>query len=292
MGCTLCPRQCGIDRKENRGYCGASDVLKIARAMPHFWEEPCVSGERGSGTVFFSGCQLGCVYCQNRDISRAQAGKEITVGRLVEIFFELAEKGVHNINLVTPDPYLVHVIRAVKTAKQEGFALPFLMNCSGYETVEMIRSLEGLIDIYLPDFKYMSPLLAKKYSSASDYPTVAKAALAEMVRQQPEVTFDKDDMLQHGVIVRHLLLPGCTEDSKRVLAYLYQTYGEQIYISIMSQFTPLGLDKYPELNRRVTDEEYDELITFAQKLGIRQAFVQEGSAASESFIPAFDCEGV
>ncbi len=292
MICMLCPRRCGMDRALKKGFCGATDKLKVARAMPHFWEEPCISGERGSGTIFFSGCQLGCVYCQNRAISSVQAGKEITTDRLLAIFYELAEKGVHNINLVTPDPYLAHVIKAVKTAKQDGFALPFLMNCSGYETVEMIRSLEGLIDMYLPDFKYMSPLLAKKYSSASDYPSVAKAALAEMVRQQPKVIFDKDNMMQHGVLVRHLLLPGCAEDSKRVLAYLHQTYGEQIYISIMSQFTPLGLDKYPELNRRVTDEEYDELITFAQNLGIRQAFIQEGNAASESFIPAFDCDGV
>lgn len=292
MGCTLCPRQCGIDRKENRGYCGASDVLKIARAMPHFWEEPCVSGERGSGTIFFSGCQLGCVYCQNREISRAQAGKEITVGRLVEIFFELAEKGVHNINLVTPDPYLPLIKASVMQAKEQGLTLPFLMNCSGYETVEMIRSVSGLIDIFLPDFKYMSPLLAKKYSHASDYPTVAKQALAEMVRQQPKAVFDRDGMMQKGVIVRHLLLPGCTEDSKRVLAYLYQTYKDSIYISIMSQFTPLELKDYPELDRHVSETDYESLIDFAQKLGVTRAYIQDGSAASESFIPAFDCEGV
>lgn len=292
MLCSLCPRQCRVDRALRAGYCGATVNIKVARAMPHFWEEPCISGEHGSGTVFFSGCQLGCVYCQNRAISSGQAGKEITAKRLVEIFYELAEKGVHNINLVTPDPYLITVASAVQKVKSEGFPLPFLMNCSGYETVELIHALDGLIDIYLPDFKYMSPLLAKKYSFAPDYPTVAKSALAEMVKQRPNVIFDKDGIMQCGVIVRHLLLPGCLEDSKRVLAYLHQTYSERIYISIMSQFTPFDLIDCPELNRRVTDAEYDELISFAHKLGIRQAYVQEGSAASESFIPTFDCEGV
>ncbi|MBQ3003899.1 MAG: radical SAM protein, partial [Clostridia bacterium] len=181
---------------------------------------------------------------------------------------------------------------SVMQAKEQGLTLPFLMNCSGYETVEMIRSMDGLIDIFLPDFKYMSPLLAKKYSHASDYPAVAKKALAEMVRQQPKAVFDKNGMMQKGVIVRHLLLPGCTEDSKRVLAYLYQTYKDSIYISIMSQFTPLGLKEYPELDRCVSETEYEELIDFAQKLGVTRAYIQEGSAASESFIPAFDCEGV
>ncbi|MBQ3154432.1 MAG: radical SAM protein [Clostridia bacterium] len=292
MGCMLCPRRCGADRKNSIGICGASDTLKIARAMPHFWEEPCISGINGSGTVFFSGCQLGCVYCQNREISRAQAGKVVSVERLTEIYFELAQKGVHNINLVTPDPYLPLIKASVIQAKEQGLALPFLMNCSGYETVEMIRSMDGLIDIFLPDFKYMSPLLSKKYSHASDYPAVAKKALAEMVRQQPKAVFDKNGMMQKGVIVRHLLLPGCTEDSKRVLAYLYQTYKDSIYISIMSQFTPLELKEYPELDRCVSETEYEELIDFAQKLGVTQAYIQEGSAASESFIPAFDCEGV
>lgn len=292
MQCTLCPRRCLADRTSKTGRCGANVRMKVARAMPHYWEEPCISGERGSGTIFFSGCQLGCVYCQNREISDGKIGREITEQRLVALFFELREKGVHNINLVTPDPYLLQVASAIYEAKKQGFNLPFLMNCSGYETVEMIRALDGLIDIYLPDFKYMSPLLAKKYSSASDYPAVAKKTIAEMVRQQPKTVFDQNEILQHGVVVRHLLLPGCLEDSKRVLAYLHQTYGERIYISIMSQFTPFSLENYPELNRCVTEEEYEELIAFAQQLGICQAFIQEGSAASESFIPAFDCDGV
>lgn len=292
MECSLCPRHCHTDRSERAGACGAGDQLKIARAAPHFWEEPCISGKNGSGTVFFSGCQLHCVYCQNRDISDGIRGKTVSTERLVEIFFELRDKGVHNINLVTPDPYLPSVADAIKTAKEQGFDLPFLMNCSGYETTSQIRLMEGLIDIYLPDFKYSSPLLAKKYSAAPDYPDVAKKAIAEMVRQQPMLVFGNDGMLQKGVIVRHLLLPTHLTDSEKVLAYLYKTYGNAIRVSIMSQFTPFGLEEYPELNRTVTKEEYDELLDFAWKLGYRDCYVQDGEAASESFIPEFDCEGV
>ncbi len=292
MECTLCPRRCRTDRTEQAGVCGANDKLKIARAAPHFWEEPCISGKNGSGTVFFSGCQLHCVYCQNREISDGKSGKTVPKERLVEIFFELREKGVHNINLVTPDPYLPIVAEAIRDAKKQGFDLPFLMNCSGYETTEQIRMTEGLIDIFLPDFKYASPLLAKKYSAAPDYPEVAKNALAEMVRQQPKLVFDGDGMLQKGVIVRHLLLPSHLTDSEKVLAYLYKTYGKKIRVSFMSQFTPFGLENFPELNRTVTKEEYDELLDFAWKLGYRDCYVQDGEAASESYIPAFDSEGV
>lgn len=293
--CKLCPRRCGADRVKAPGYCGADATVRVARAAPHFWEEPFLSGKNGSGTVFFSGCQLRCVYCQNREISRGMEGKPrkaVTVRQLADIFLSLQAQGVHNLNLVTPDPYLPQIAEALRIAKGEGLALPIVMNCSGYETVEMLRSMEGLIDIYLPDLKYLSPLLAKKYSSAADYPQVAKAALAEMVRQQPCIRRDRQGMLQAGVVVRHLLLPGQVSDSKRVLAYLHQTYGERVFLSIMSQFTPIGLECIPELNRRVTEEEYDELIDFARRLGIRRAFVQEGSAASESFIPAFNGDGV
>lgn len=292
MECTLCPRRCGVDRINTPGFCGASSRMMIARAAPHCWEEPCLSGEKGSGTIFFSGCQLKCVYCQNRAIADGKAGKPVTTSELTELFFRLASRGVHNINLVTPDPYLPQVAEAIRAAKAQGFTLPFVMNCSGYETVASLRLMEGLVDIYLPDFKYMSPLLAKKYSRASDYPSVAKAALSEMFRQQPCHEWGSDGMLQKGIIVRHLLLPGHVEDSKRVLAYLYQTYGDRIYISIMSQFTPIGLESYPELNRTVTEEEYDTLVDFACRLGIKNAFIQDGSAASESFIPAFNGEGV
>lgn len=291
----LCPRRCGADREKTPGYCGADASIRVARAAPHFWEEPFLSGKNGSGTVFFAGCQLRCVYCQNREISRGMEGrpwKAVTVRQLADLFLSLQAQSVHNINLVTPDPYLPQIAEALRIAKGNGLTLPIVMNCSGYETVEMLRSMEGLIDVYLPDFKYCSPLSAKKYSSAADYPQVAKAALAEMVRQQPRIRRDRRGMLQAGVVVRHLLLPGQMSDSKRVLAYLHQTYGERIFLSIMSQFTPIGLENLPELNRCVTEEEYDGLIDFARKLGIRRAFVQEGSAASESFIPAFDGKGV
>lgn len=290
--CTLCPRRCGADRELSSGYCGADATVRVARAAPHFWEEPFLSGKNGSGTVFFTGCQLRCVYCQNREISRGKAGKPVSVRQLSDIFLSLQEQGVHNINLVTPDPYLPQIAEAIRLAKGEGLVLPVVMNCSGYETVEMLRSVEGLIDVYLPDFKYSSPLPAKKYSAAADYPQVAKAALEEMVRQQPRIRKNRQGMLRAGVVVRHLLLPGYVSDSKRVLAYLHQTYGDRIFISIMSQFTPFGLESVPELNRRVTEEEYGELVDFARRLGIRRAFIQEGSAASESFIPPFDGEGV
>ncbi len=292
MQCTLCPRRCLADRTRQRGYCGASESVRVARAALHFWEEPCISGTNGSGAVFFSGCQLHCVYCQNRAISYGDVGKEITVEHLSELFFRLQAQGAHNINLVTPDPYLPQVALAIRMAKQRGLSLPFLMNCSGYETEEALRSLQGLIDIYLPDFKYRSPLLAKKYSHAPDYPVVAEKAIAEMVRQQPSCRFDRHGLLQSGVLVRHLLLPGHVSDSKRVLAYLHQTYHEQIFISIMRQYTPFAMQAYPELNRPVTEQEYDELVSFACDLGIRQAYIQDGEAVSESFIPAFDGEGV
>ena len=292
MGCTLCPRNCGANRQNEIGFCGASSAIKVARAMPHLWEEPCLSGKNGSGTVFFSGCQLKCVYCQNRVISDGRQGKVLTVEQLTDVFFRLADQGVHNINLVTPDPYLPQVARAVRSAKEQGLSLPFVMNCSGYETVPSLQMLEGLIDIYLPDFKYMSPILAKKYSGARDYPSVAKAAIAEMVRQQPRAILGEDGMMHKGVIVRHLLLPGYMHDSKRILAYLYKTFGASVSISIMSQYTPIAMEAYPELNRTVSEDEYDEVIDFAWQLGIRNAFIQDGAAASESFIPSFNGEGV
>ncbi len=290
--CMLCPRRCGANREVRPGYCGADGIVRVARAAPHAWEEPFLSGTRGSGAVFFSGCQLKCVYCQNREISHGGAGKPLTVRQLADVFLSLQAKRVHNINLVTPDPYFPQVAEALRTAKADGLRLPVVCNCSGYETVEMLRSVEGLVDIYLPDFKYLSPLTAKKYSAAPDYPAVAKAAIAEMVRQQPTLRRNRQGILQTGVVVRHLLLPGQVSDAKRVIAYLHTTYGDQIWLSIMRQYTPFRPVAYPELDRTVTEEEYDELVGFAVKLGVRHAFVQEGSAASESFLPPFDGEGV
>ena len=295
--CTLCPRNCGVDRENGeKGICGQTNRLKVARAALHFWEEPCISGEAGSGTVFFSGCSLHCVFCQNEAIANGTVGKEISIGRLTEIFFELREQGANNINLVTPGHFIPQIREALFRAKEQGLGIPVVYNTSSYESVEALRSLEGLVDIYLPDFKYMNGELAWKYSHAKDYPQVAKAAIAEMVRQTGKPVFDEkgeEGLIKRGTIVRHLTLPGCMEDSKAILAYLYSTYGEQIYISIMNQFTPLeNVTAFPELNRKITEDEYDELVDYAIALGIEQGFIQEGETAQESFIPDFDCEGV
>ena len=297
MKCDLCPRKCLVDRKKGeKGICGQTENLKVARAALHFWEEPCISGDAGSGAVFFSGCPLHCVFCQNENIANGTVGKEISVERLAEIFLELQEKGANNINLVTPGHFVPQITKALDLAKQEGLKLPIVYNTSSYETVETIKRLEGYVDIYLPDFKYMSPGLSKKYSHAPDYVEVAKAAIAEMVRQTGKAVFvngDEDNLILRGTIVRHLTLPGCMEDSMQILKYLHETYGDMIYISIMNQFTPLSnLEKYPELNRRITDEEYETLVDYAIEIGIENGFIQEGNTAEESFIPAFDCEGV
>ncbi len=292
--CKLCPRKCGADRTSgNLGLCHTSGELIVARASLHFWEEPCISGERGSGTVFFSGCPLGCIYCQNHNIKTAKAGKSISIERLGDIFLELEQKGAHNINLVTGTHYTLHIIKALEYAKTRGLSLPIVYNTSGYELTETLKMLDGLIDIYLPDFKYISDKTASKYSQAANYPKIAKEALSEMFRQVGKSSFSDDDMMQTGMIVRHLVLPEHKKESKQILKYLYDTFGDDIYISIMNQYTPVtAVKNHPELSRKVRDDEYDDVIDFAVSLGITNAFVQEGEAASESFIPEFDCEGV
>lgn len=291
--CSLCPRMCMTDREVTTGYCGVKNTLRVARAALHFWEEPCISGEEGSGAVFFSGCNLRCVFCQNDSIARAKLGKEITIERLAEIFLELQEQKANNINLVTATHYVPQVAKALGRAKKDGLSIPVIYNCGGYECVETLKILEGLIDIYLPDFKYMDSERAKRYSHAENYPTVAKEALAEMVRQQPEAVFDERGMMQKGIIVRHLMLPGGIKDSKAVVKYLYETYGDRIYISLMNQYTPLPhVEAYPEINRRLKKFEYDRLVDYAISLGVENGFIQEGETAKESFIPAFTNEGV
>ena len=293
--CTLCPRSCGADRAAGqKGYCGVGGTkIKAARAALHMWEEPCISGSQGSGTVFFSGCPLRCVYCQNRDIARAGAGKEITVERLSEIFLELQEKGAANINLVTPTHYTPEIVKAVAEARDGGLTLPIVYNCGGYEKPETLRTLEGIVDIYLTDFKYMDAEAARRYSHAPDYPEIAKEALGEMVRQQPEPVFDEKGMMKKGVILRHLLLPGHLKNAEAVVKYVYETYGNRVYLSLMNQYTPLpGMEKWPEINRKVTRREYDRLLDYAVELGVENGFIQEGRTAEESFIPAFDCEGI
>lgn len=292
--CLLCPRKCGINRRTGQtGVCGVSSEIKVARAALHYWEEPCISGKRGSGAVFFSGCSLHCVFCQNREISDGKEGKVISKERLSDIFIELADKGANNINLVTPGQYIPDIVWAVNDAKSRGMKLPIIYNTSGYENVTELKLLEGIVDVYLPDFKYMDSTLSARYSRAKDYPSVAKQALSEMVRQQPDVVIDDaTGLIQKGVIVRQLLLPGHVNDAKAVLKYLYDTYHDHVYISMMSQFTPIALKNYPEINRTVTKREYERLVNYALEIGITNAFIQEGDVAKDSFIPAFDCEGV
>ena len=292
--CLLCPRKCGINRRTGQtGVCGVSSEIKVARAALHYWEEPCISGKRGSGAVFFSGCSLHCVFCQNREISDGKEGKVISKERLSDIFIELADKGANNINLVTPGQYIPDIVWAVNDAKSRGMKLPIIYNTSGYENVTELKLLEGIVDVYLPDFKYMDSTLSAMYSRAKDYPSVAKQALSEMVRQQPDVVIDDaTGLIQKGVIVRQLLLPGHVNDAKAVLKYLYDTYRDHVYISMMSQFTPIALKDYPEINRTVTKREYERLVNYALEIGITNAFIQEGDVAKDSFIPAFDCEGV
>ena len=282
--CLLCPRKCGINRRTGQtGVCGVSSEIKVARAALHYWEVPCISGKRGSGAVFFSGCSLHCVFCQNREISDGKAGKLISKERLSDIFMELADKGANNINLVTPGQYIPDMI----IRDEENLVT------SGYENVTELKLLEGIVDVYLPDFKYMDSTLSARYSRAKDYPSVAKKALSEMVRQQPDVVIDDaTGLIQKGVIVRQLLLPGHVNDAKAVLKYLYDTYHDHVYISMMSQFTPIALKDYPEINRTVTRREYERLVNYALEIGITNAFIQEGDVAKDSFIPAFDCEGV
>lgn len=323
--CTLCPRECHVNRNAGQtGYCEQTDNISAARAALHKWEEPCISGTNGSGAVFFGGCNLRCVFCQNYAIAHSRnadgnagktgVGKTISVPRLAEIYLELQEKGAHNINLVTPTHYIPQIIKSLEIAKRHGLRLPIVYNTGCYEKVEIIKELDGYIDIYLPDLKYYSPDISRYYSNAPDYFMYASAAIAEMFRQVGSSVFEtpvifneevpnaiKDStqdisekaLMKKGVIVRHLLLPDCAEDSRHILQYLHQTYGNKIYMSIMNQYTPMPkTSAISSLNRRVTEDEYDALIDYAISLGIENAFIQEGATASESFIPAFDGEGI
>lgn len=293
-GCKLCPRECGADREHGKyGYCGMPIEPHAARAALHYWEEPCISGTEGSGAVFFSGCTLRCVFCQNHEIAEGKAGRAVSRERLAEIFLELQEQGANNINLVTAGHFLPSVISALESARVQGLFIPVVYNTGGYEKPDTLKRLEGLVDIWLPDHKYRSRGLAKRYSNAPDYPERAAEALCEMVRQAGEPSFDGRGMMKKGVIVRHLVLPGCVSDSKDVLEYLWDHYGNRIYVSIMSQYTPLPhVEAYPELNRRVTEEEYEEVVDYARFLGMEQVYIQEGECAKESFIPAFDDIGI
>lgn len=292
--CTLCPRNCHADRMAGRtGYCGMTDKIYAARAALHMWEEPCISGCKGSGAVFFTGCGLRCCFCQNREIAIGKDGCEIDVKRLAEIFLELQDKGAANINLVTGAHYVPQITAALDIAGEQGMGLPVVYNSSGYEKVETLKLLEGYVDVYLPDYKYADPLLAQQFSHAADYPEIVGNALAEMVRQTGPVVFDEEGYIKKGTIVRHLILPGHTRNSIQVLKYLQRAFGTQIYISIMNQYTPLPqVADIEVLNRTVTPEEYDRVLRFAERIGIERGFRQEGTAASESFIPEFDERGL
>ncbi len=299
--CRLCPRKCGVNRNEKMGRCATPIkrdengewCVPVARAALHFWEEPCISGKAGSGAVFFSGCNLGCIFCQNREISTGDVGKWVSTGRLCDIFFELEAAGANNINLVTAAHVLPIVREALIMAKDRGLEIPILYNTSAYETLEALKTLEGLVDIYLPDLKYMSPSLSARYSYAPDYPEAAKAAIAEMVRQTGPATFNEQGIITGGTIVRHLVLPGSSMDSKRVIRYLYETYGDEIYISIMNQYTPMqNVANHPQLKKRVSDWEYKGIVDFAVGLGVKNGFTQDRASADAEFIPEFDCTGV
>ncbi len=287
--CRLCPRNCGVDRLSgNLGFCGGGIDVKVARSALHFWEEPCISGTKGSGTVFFSGCTLKCIFCQNHKISRAQMGEEISNERLAELFLEQQENGALNINLVTPTHYAVQIIEALDIAKSRGLKIPIVYNTSGYEKYETIKALDGYIDIYLPDFKYFSDKYAISYSNAPKYFEYASKSLEEMVRQTGSVKFDSNGIALTGTIVRHLMLPGLLFDSKKVLDYLYRTFSDDIYISIMNQYTPIKAANLPvNLQKKVSWEYYNCLLDYAVNIGIKNAYVQDKETADESFIPEF-----
>ena len=290
--CRLCPRACGADRTRTRGLCGANDRIEAARASLHKWEEPPISGVRGSGTVFFSHCSLGCVYCQNRQISRREAaGQEITIAGLARTFLSLEQQGAHNINLVTGAHYAPHIVEALRLARKEGLSVPVVYNSSGYETIETLQLLDGWIDIYLPDYKYYSSYYADRYSHAADYRETAVTAITEMVRQTGAPQYDTYGMLTRGTVIRHLMLPGLGGDTAQVLRDIAVRFGDRVLVSLMRQYTPFGMQDWPELDRTITDAEYAEACALFCELGLG-GFFQQDESISESFIPAFDGTGL
>ena len=289
MICNACPRKCGVDRSKKHGFCGAGESFVVARAAKHFWEEPPISGTNGSGAVFFSGCNLRCVFCQNFEVSRAKCGKEITDKRLTEIFDSLISEGAHNLNLVTATQYserLSGILRAYHSP------VPVVYNCGGYESLETLRRLEGLVDIYLPDLKFFDPERSLRYCGAADYFETASAAILEMRRQQPEDIFE-DGLMKKGLIIRHLVLPKNVNQSRRIFEWIKENLGAKTYISLMAQYTPCGeLESFPELQRKITRREYEKAVCFLEDLGFENVFLQELDSAAEQFIPAFDLTGV
>lgn len=289
MICNACPRGCNVDREVSLGYCKSPEKFKLARASLHYWEEPCISGKNGSGAIFFSGCNLGCVFCQNYEISHGCKGVEVSDDDLVRIMKRLVDEGANNINFVNPTHYSLQLLRVLEKYKPP---VPIVYNTSGYDSVETLKMLDGAVDIYLPDFKYIRPEKALKYSKAEDYPQVAEEALAEMKRQVGEDVFDENGIMQRGMIIRHLVLPSNTNSSISALDYLAENFGDT-YISVMAQYVPCGdLTEYKEINRPLTQREYDKVVNHIFNLGLQKIFVQELEAASDEFIPDFDFTGV
>ena len=291
--CVLCPRNCSVNRNCGElGFCKASNEITIAKYYLHQWEEPCITGKNGSGTIFFTYCNLRCLFCQNYQISELNYGQTITVDEFSEICLELQDRGATNINLVTPTHFVPLIIDGIKMAKRRGLRIPIVYNSSGYESVDTIKMLEGFVDIYLPDFKYYSDEYAIKYSRCKDYFKYTSLAIDEMVRQKGRCKFDREGNMISGVLIRHLLIPGMEEDSKKILKYLYDSYGDKIYISIMNQYTPVRKCKYEELNVKVANDVYEDVIDYAWDIGIRNAFIQEEGTQSESFIPDFNVKSL
>lgn len=292
--CRLCPRMCGADRSHGEtGFCRTGAMPRVALVSLHHWEEPCISGARGSGTVFFSGCNLACVFCQNHEISQGDQGADVSVDRLAAIFLEQQGRGAHNLNLVTPTPYVPQIIAALDIARKSGFHLPVIYNTSAYETVETIEMLAGWVDVYLPDLKYHSNDLATRYSHAPDYFAHALPAIQAMMDQTGPCVFDDEGLLRRGVLIRHLALPGQSADSRRVLTAIQERFGPDIWFSLMNQYTPQpGTEAFPELQLRLTEEEYDDLIEYALSLGLENGFIQEPGSASEDYIPTFNLSNV
>ena len=292
--CTLCMRNCNVNRNNgDKGVCNSTNTIRIARAALHFWEEPCISGKSGSGTVFFSNCNLKCVFCQNYKISSEGFGTEITIDRLSEIFLELQDKGANNINLVTPTHFVPQIIEALKIAKNKGLNLPIIYNTNSIDSLDTIKALNGYIDVYLPDFKYFEDKYALKYSKIKWYSKNVIEIIEEMVRQVGEPKFNNEGIILKGVIVRHLLLPGLLFDSKKIIDVVYEKFGDSVYISLMNQYTPMYNAKmYPEINKSINEKTYDSLIHYALSIGVKNGFIQETGTNSEEFVPDFNNEGV
>ena len=293
LHCDLCPRRCGVNRYRTTGTCGAGAEVTVAKAFLHQWEEPCISGERGSGTVFFTHCNLRCLYCQNYSISHQGVGKCITVERLADIFLELQDKGAHNVNLVTPTPYTPHVAQAITLARQRSLRVPVVHNNGGYESVATLRQLEGLVDVYLPDLKYHDSRLSRMWSGAPDYFERAAESIREMLRQVGVPVLDGDGMLVRGLMIRHLTLPGALDDSKRVVDWVLDNLPREVYLNLMSQYTPLGeASAHPALTGCVPRAQYDALVEYAMERGLDNGFIQDTDSAGPEYVPVFDLDGV